>query len=108
MKLYIVIDKALRAGAKIAQACHAMRQFVAEHPEVDNLWHTTSNNLVVLENLDLTVLASELEAAGFKLSRFHEPDFGGRLTAICVEPDAWRRLSHLPLASGGRHERQAA
>lgn len=50
MKLYIVVARALSAGLKIAQACHALRAFTAEHPKLDHVWYTESNNIVVLEH----------------------------------------------------------
>jgi hypothetical protein len=99
MKLYIIVLASLRAGLKAAQACHALRAFVAEHPELDAAWYATSNNLVVLQCDELPPLADALEAQGFAVSRFHEPDLGDALTAVAVEPKARRRLARLPLAA---------
>ena len=99
MRLYIVLEKALDAGLKMAQAVHAGFLFDEEHRELRHQWYTESNNIVVLEREDLPSLADELEAAGFRLSRFTEPDLNGQLTAICVESAAWRKLSNLRLAA---------
>ena len=35
-------------GLQLAQACHALREFAAVHPEADAAWHKGPNNLVVL------------------------------------------------------------
>jgi hypothetical protein len=43
-------------------------------------------------------------AAGYARSAFHEPDFGGALTAVALEPAAHRLVSHLPLALSRRGE----
>ena len=99
MKLYIVVKKTLNAGLKAAQAIHAFRQFVGEYPILESYWHAEHNNIVVLHEDDLLGLEERLRAAGYRVSAFHEPDLDGELTAICVEPAAWRVLSSLPLAA---------
>jgi len=99
MKLYIILNKALDAGLKMAQACHALRTFIDEYPEQDQDWHANSNNIVVLHHEDLPGEAERLERLGLGLSRFHEPDLDDELTAICVEPNDGRHLSNLQLAS---------
>jgi hypothetical protein len=99
MKLYIVLEKALASGLKIAQACHALRAFTGEYPHLDQYWFHESNNIVVLQQDDIPSLADKLEEKGYRLSRFFEPDLDNELTAICVEPAAWKQLSNLPLAT---------
>jgi hypothetical protein len=96
--LYVIVNAALAAGLKCAQAIHAFRAFVGEYPDLEAQWHQGHNNIVVLQHDDLPGLAERLAGAGFKLSQFHEPDLGDALTAICAEPGAWRQLSSLPLA----------
>lgn len=98
MKLYIVVRAALSAGLKCAQAVHAFRAFVGDHPVIEHHWHTEHNNVVVLEHDDPEALAGELAARELRLSVFREPDLDGQLTAICVEPAGGRWLSTLPLA----------
>lgn len=97
MKLYIVVAAALAAGLKAAQACHALRAFGADYPHLDEYWFREHNNIVVLEHPDVEALADELQEAGLRLSRFHEPDQDDALTAFCAEPAAWRALSNVPL-----------
>ena len=99
MKLYIVLERALDAGLKMAQAVHAALLFKEEYPEIQSHWYTESNNIVVLEEDDLPGLAADLEAAGYNLSRFTEPDLDSQLTAICVEPLAKKELRGLDLAA---------
>ena len=98
-RLYVVVDANLPSGLKMAQACHALRAFVAEHPDVERQWFEKSNNLVILEHPELASASDELESGGFTLTRFHEPDLKDELTAVCVEPRAWRWLSKVKLAS---------
>jgi len=95
----VIVKKTLNAGLKAAQAIHAFRAFVGEYPHIEEFWHREHNNIVVLQLDDVPAKAQELEEAGYRLSRFHEPDLGDELTAICVEPEAWRLLSNIPLAA---------
>ena len=99
LKLYVVIRATLGSGLKIAQGIHAFRQFVGDHPHLERRWFEESNNIVCVEAPDLDAVADRLATLGLAVSRFHEPDRGGELTAICAEPDAGRWLSHLRLAS---------
>ncbi len=97
MKLYIVVLKSLSAGLKAAQACHAMFAFTQAYPVKTKEW-SEHNNIVVLEHDDLPALADMLDGLNLSAVRFHEPDMDDQLTAICVEPSAWRHVSSLKLA----------
>ena len=99
MKLYVIVKKTLTTGLKCAQAIHAFRAFCGEYPHLEAYWHTEHNNIVVLQVDDIESMAAGLEQEGYRLSRFCEPDLADELTAICVEPGAWRVLSSLPLAA---------
>ena len=84
------------------QACHALRQFAAEHPQVDRAWFSRSNALVLLSVADEDRLWQLLERArghGIRAASFFEPDLGDALTAIALEPGTTtRRLCRsLPL-----------
>ena len=103
MKFYIVLRSSLYAGLMAAQACHAMRAFIGEYPHIEAEWHAASNNIAILEHVEPETIAQRMEAAGYRVSRFHEPDRGGELTAIAIEPNDGRLLSSLPLA--GKRER---
>lgn len=97
-KLYVVVKATLSAGMKAAQAIHAFKAFGTAFPDVESDWFENSNNIVVLEHFDIDGVAHDLESLGLKLSKFHEPDLDGELTAFCVEPRAWRYLSNVRLA----------
>ena len=99
MRLYVIVQKALSTGLKIAQACHALRQFTEAYPEIDRTWFEHSNNIVILEHDDLLGKSQLLKELGFAVAEFREPDLNDELTAICVEPSAGKRLSNLKLAS---------
>ena len=104
-KLYVIVRGDLAPGLRAAQACHALRQFAAEHPEVDADWFTTSNTIVLLEVPDLEALSElcfELDSRGVRRASFIEPDIGHELTAIAVAPEGGRWLSRLPLAFNER------
>ena len=67
------------------------------------LWHCDSNTLVLLavrDELALSWLYADAVRAGLRTIAFHEPDLGGALTAIALEPAARRLVTHLPLALG--------
>lgn len=100
-KLYIITRADLPAGAMLAQSVHAMRLFVATHPEVDREWYELSNNLVCLcvpDEPALERLRDSLQSRGIPVAAFQEPDFKDALTALAAAPDAWRWVSDLPLA----------
>lgn len=96
MKLYVIVEAALSAGAKAAQAIHAFRAFVEAHPEIEQRWFLESNRIVVLQTVDVPTLAEKLSALGLNIARFTDEDLA-RLTAIAAEPAAERYLSSLPL-----------
>jgi len=81
MKLFVIVQSALSAGLKCAQA---VRAFVGDHPVIEKDWHVNHNNIVILQHDDPVSLGDALEARGLKLSRFWEPDLDGALTALCV------------------------
>lgn len=93
-RLYVVVRSDLRTGLKMAQACHAAREFTLERPVED-----VGDNLVVLE-APLDELAELVaRAAGVcSVTAFHEPDLDGALTAAAFGLGAQKLLSQLPLA----------
>lgn len=101
MKLYIVVRKDIPPGLMLAQSCHALRAFVAEHPEIDRKWFAESNNIVVLETpteAALLALADSLRSGGIATSVFTEPDLDDEVTAAAFGPSASALLANLPLA----------
>lgn len=104
MKLYLVVRRDLAGpGAMAAQLCHALRQFTADHPDVDNLWFQRSNTLVLLEVPDrraLVDLARQARDRGVPAAMFREPDLSDAPTALALGPDARHLVRRLPLAFG--------
>lgn len=71
------------------QSMHALRQFTAEHPEIDKLWFEQSNYLGLLSVSDENELSRLIEKAnkqGIRFSIFREPDIDNQITAIAIEP----------------------
>ena len=98
-KLFVIVRADLPAGLQVAQACHALRQFVAEHPETDRAWFEGSNNLVVLQvPSEGALLALAERAHGVPASVFREPDLGDQATAIAIGPAGSALVAQLPLA----------
>jgi len=100
-RLYVLVRSDLTPGMKLAQSCHAMAAFAADHPSVTALWHTEGNNLVCLEvanEQDLLDLAERARAIGALTSLFTEPDLGGQATAAAVSGEAKGLLRRYPLA----------
>ena len=103
-KLYVVVRGDLEPGLRAAQACHAQRQFAADHPEDDLDWFTKSNTIVLLEVPDIEALVDltfRLDRRDIKYARFIEPDLGHELTAIAVAPEGRPLCQRLPLAFKG-------
>lgn len=98
-KLFIVVDKALSPGLKIAQALHAFRAFIAAHADIERQWFLDSNNIVVLEHADVPGIEHDVASLGYATAIFREPDLHDQITAIAVEPRAGRLLRDLPLAT---------
>jgi len=88
------------------QSCHALREFVQEHPGIDREWHENSNYLALLSvptERDLDALIAKASAKGVRFSVFREPDIGNEITAVVLEPKGKRLCGHLPLALGSGH-----
>lgn len=79
----------LKPGYQATQSCHALRQFTAEHPEIDRRWFERSNYLAVLSvrnEQELLNLIDKASQKGIKYSIFFEPDLKYEITAIALEP----------------------
>jgi peptidyl-tRNA hydrolase len=103
-KLYLIVRADLSAGQQAVQAAHALRQFAAEHPEVDQEWFLVSNTLAFLEVPDERALGVLLERAAtreFPVAAFFEPDRDYELTALAMGPSARKLCSGLVLALQG-------
>ena len=71
------------------------------YPDLVRRWHSESNTLVLLavaDELALSWLRADAVRRRLRTVAFHEPDLDGALTAIALEPAAWRLVAHLPLA----------
>lgn len=79
----------LSPGQQAVQSMHALRQFTADHPEIDQCWFEKSNYLGLLSVNDEEELHKLIEKAlrnNIRLSVFKEPDIGDKVTAVALEP----------------------
>jgi Peptidyl-tRNA hydrolase PTH2 len=82
---------------------HALRQFTAEHSEIDKEWFEKSNYLGLLSVPDEKALIDLIEQATvheIPFSLFRETDIDNEITAIALAPGAKSKklCSKLPLA----------
>ena len=80
-----------------------MRQFTADHPEIDKEWFISSNYLGLLSVKDELALIELIRQAGdnnIQYSIFREPDVDNAITAIAIAPGkkSKKLCSKLPLA----------
>jgi hypothetical protein len=88
-KLFVVTRRDISPGYQGVQSQHALRQFTHDHPARDAEWFTTSNFLAWCSVEDEQELMRLIVAAGdlgLKWSAWREPDVGGAITAIAIEP----------------------
>jgi peptidyl-tRNA hydrolase len=88
-KLYVVTRQDITQGYQGVQSQHAAIQFVFEHPERGTEWFKNSNYLAWLSvdnEVELMRLIAEASDRGLRWSAFREPDVGGQITAIAIEP----------------------
>jgi peptidyl-tRNA hydrolase len=100
-RLYLVVRADLPPGQQAVQACHALREFVEDHPDTDRSWFHESNTLVLLSAPDeraITRLGMKAVRAGVPCSEFREPDLDNAVTAIAVAPSGDRLCKRFPLA----------
>jgi hypothetical protein len=106
--LYLVTRRDLPPGTQACQLAHAALDFAVTYPLLVGDWHAASNTLVALavpDELSLGWLCDDAAAAGLRVTRFHEPDLGGALTAAAIEPAGRRLVSSLPLAFSHQERR---
>lgn len=109
-KLYLITRRDIPPSYQAVQSCHALRQFTAEHPDTDAEWFASSNYLALLsasDEVELMELIVKARANDVRWSAFHEPDVGGKITAIALEPGTktTELCRHLPLALNNAQEK---
>lgn len=83
------------------QVAHAALRFALAMPEVTRAWQRESETIAVLavpDELALGRLRADAAGAGLDVVAFHEPDLGGALTALALEPAARPLVRRLPTA----------
>ena len=102
-KLYLITRRDIAPGYQAVQSCHVMRQFTADHPDRDAEWFKSSNYLALLSvetEVELMRLLVKAADIGLRCSAFREPDIGGQITAIAIEPSTQtvELCKNIPLA----------
>jgi hypothetical protein len=102
----VITRSDLEPGYQAVQSMHALRQFTAEHPEIDREWFDKSNYLGLLSvsnECELVRLIEQAASYDIKFSIFREPDIGDEITAIALAPGpkAKKLCSNLKLALRG-------
>jgi hypothetical protein len=82
---------------------HSAVEFIFKYPFLSYLWHKKSNyiaSLAVKDENALTELQSALKKQKIRFCAFKEPDIGGQITAIAIEPStqAQKICSNIPVA----------
>lgn len=101
--MYVITRADLAPGYQAVQSLHALRQFVAEHPDIDKIWFEKSNYLGLLSvanEIELISLIEEASKKDIRFAIFREPDINDQITAIALEPGpkSKKLCSHLDLA----------
>jgi hypothetical protein len=87
----------------MSQCLHSFRQFIREHPEVENNWFNISNYICILNvknEFELNEIVEKCIEYNINFSLFKEPDYNNSITSITLEPGMKSKkiTSHLPLA----------
>lgn len=102
-KLYVVTRRDISPGYQGVQSQHVAVQFAFDHAERSKEWFTVSNYLAWLsveDEVELMRLITAARDIGLRWSAFREPDVGGQITAVAIEPHprAAELCRGLPLA----------
>lgn len=94
----------LPPGDQAVQAAHAALDFAAAEPVIFRRWQQSSNTLALLaapDELELCWLLERARRARVTAVPFREPDLGGELTAVALEPGGRALCRTYPLALAG-------
>lgn len=80
MRLYLIVDCYLSKSQKAVQAAHAAAQYVMDHPNME--WK--NGTIVILDHHDLKKFESELIENNIDYSKFIEPYWNNKLTALAA------------------------
>ena len=100
-KLIVVTRKDLTPGYQIAQAGHALAQFMLDYPDQANQWNNNYLICLSVENENqLKTLLEKMRMHDIPVSYFLEPDLGNEMTAIAFQGSdkASKLTSSIPLA----------
>lgn len=83
------------------QVAHVALRFALSFPEIAAAWQRHSETIAIVSTRDelaLSWLYTDAVRDGLHAVLFHEPDLGGALTAVALEPAARYLVRRLPTA----------
>lgn len=81
MKLYVIASNDLSKSQQFVQATHAVAQYLIDNPE--SQWK--NETLVMLKENDLNEVKKYLDYCKVNYSKFYEPYYDNKLTAIATD-----------------------
>ena len=69
--------------------CHALSEFTHQYPDTEIHWFKNSNYIVLLsvkDKIKLQSFVDNISRQNIKYSLFFEPDLGGELASVALEP----------------------
>lgn len=92
-RLYVLVDETLDPIYGAVQGGHCVAQYMIDNKSNRNSWN---NEYLIYLSCNVALWKYKLLSKGKKISEFHEPDLGNKLTAICLV-DNGRLFKKLPL-----------
>jgi len=92
-RLYVLVDETLDPVYGAIQGGHCVAQYMIDNRFNKDSWN---NEYLIYLSADVSLWEYILQEKGKKVSKFHEPDLGNKLTSICCE-DSGKTFKKLPL-----------
>lgn len=92
-RLYVLVDETLDPIYGAVQGGHCVAQYMIDNKFNRECW---DNDYLIYLSANVSLWKWKLLNRGKKISEFHEPDLGNKLTAICIV-DSGSTFKKLPL-----------
>jgi len=98
-RLYVLVDETLDPVYGAVQGGHCVAQYMIDNKFNRDSW---DNEYLIYLSANVSLWKHILLSKGRRISEFHEPDLGNKLTSICCV-DSGRTFKRLPLLRAKRH-----